>query len=162
MCRFKYLGEIYEQKMSSQETFYPSLFDDSTFCQNLWCCELIFPKAVLIFPKKFLNFKLNRIKKQGIMNLCSYSSKSVASVVLSDSEVAYHGEEEDATFRPFLSFYFVYKQCCIIEGECRKMFLSFILQEEFVSACSFSAYNFFSTASSSSSVNCPNLMSSWL
>ena len=36
------------------------------------------------------------IEKQGIMNLTSYSSKSYASIVLNDSEVA---------FRSFIVFY---------------------------------------------------------
>ena len=42
---------------------------------------------------------------EGIINLCSYSSKSYISVIISDSEVTFIGEEEDTIFRPF--FYYV-------------------------------------------------------
>ena len=34
-------------------------FDDSSDCQNLWCCGSISPKTVLIFPKNFLNKAAN-------------------------------------------------------------------------------------------------------
>ena len=39
-------------------------------------------KVVLIFPKNFLNFWLNMIEKQRIVNINSYSRKSYAYVVL--------------------------------------------------------------------------------
>ena len=38
------------------------------------------------------------VEKQSIINLSSFSSKSYASVVLSDSKVTFIGEVEDATF----------------------------------------------------------------
>ena len=41
-------------------------------------------------------------EKQNVEYLCSYKSKSYASVVLNDSEVTFLKEEEDALFRPFL------------------------------------------------------------
>ena len=40
--------------------------------------------------------------KVRILNLCNYTSKSYASVVLSDSEVTFVGEGEDVAFYPFL------------------------------------------------------------
>ena len=43
--------------------------------------------------KNLLNFWSDRIEKQSIMNLSSYSSKSYASVVLSDSEVTFTRED---------------------------------------------------------------------
>ena len=45
--------------------------------QNLWSS-----KADLIFPKNFVDFWLDVIKKQSIINLSSYSSISYAFVVL--------------------------------------------------------------------------------
>ena len=42
------------------------------------------------------------IKKQSIINLSSYSSKSYATVVLSNSLIAFLEEGEDVTFCPFL------------------------------------------------------------
>ena len=76
----------------------------------------------------FLDFRFDTIEKQGIINLCSYSRKGYAPVVLCDFAVTFLGEEEDATFRPLL--------CCalficnsITEDECGQIFLSFIIQE---------------------------------
>ena len=42
------------------------------------------------------------VEKQSIINLSSYKSKGYTSVVLSDSEVIFLGEREDAAFHPFL------------------------------------------------------------
>ena len=65
---------------------------------NLWGCGVISLKTILIFPKNFLVFRSDIIKKQGIINLSSYNSKSNASLVLSDSKVAFLREGEDAAF----------------------------------------------------------------
>ena len=51
-------------------------FDDLTNSQNLRSCGWISPKTILIFPKNFLNFRSDRIEKQGIINLSSCNSKS--------------------------------------------------------------------------------------
>ena len=57
----------------------------------------------MIFPKNFLNLKMNMIEKQGIINLSSDSSKSYASAVLSDSQVAFFFKKgENAAFHPIL------------------------------------------------------------
>ena len=48
----------------------------------LWRCEMISSKPILIFLKKFLDFRSNTIEEQGIINLSRYSSKSYASVIL--------------------------------------------------------------------------------
>ena len=61
--------------------------DDSTDCHNLWCCESISPKTVLIFPANFLNFRFNTVEKQNKILLSSNRSKSSASVVLDHSAV---------------------------------------------------------------------------
>ena len=74
---------------------------------------LISSKTILIFPKNFLNHRLDTIEKFGIINLNNYGSKSYASVVLSDSEVILLWEVEDTAF---CLFYFVYTQCWIIEN----------------------------------------------
>ena len=67
-------------------------------------CGTITLKAILIFPKNFLDFGLDTIKKQCIINLSSYSSKSYAFVVLGDSEVTFLEEGMDAIFHPFLNW----------------------------------------------------------
>ena len=63
------------------------------------------------------------IEKEGIENLSSYSSKNNGSVVLSDSEVAFLGTGRDAAFRPFLWVYFVYTLRCVIEDDCRFIYI---------------------------------------
>ena len=47
--------------------------------QNLWDCGVIPLKAVQVFPKNFLDFELDTIEKQVIINLSSYNSKSYTS-----------------------------------------------------------------------------------
>ena len=54
------------------------------------------------FPKNFLNFISDMTKKQDIINVWIYSSKSYAAVVLCDSEVTFLKEEEDAAFCLYL------------------------------------------------------------
>ena len=55
----------------------------------------------------------------------------VMTVVLSDFEVAFLGEEEDEAFRSFLCYFFVYTPCCIIENVCRENTLFTLLEEVF-------------------------------
>ena len=66
------------------------------------------------------------IEKQSIIN---YSSKSYASVVFSDSKVAFLGEEKDVIFCLFLCF--VYELHCIIGSLLSKF------RDYFVEACCF-------------------------
>ena len=66
------------------------------------------PKAILIFLKTVPNFKSDTTEKEGIINLSSYSTKCYASVVLSDSKVTFHEEEEDKAFCPFLCVLFMH------------------------------------------------------
>ena len=75
--------------------------DDSFYRQDLRCYGLISLKTFLLFPMSFSDFKSDAIEKQGIINLCKCSSKSYASVVLSDFKVTFLGEEEDAIFLHF-------------------------------------------------------------
>ena len=71
--------------------------------QNLWSSGLISQKTILIFPKNFLDFRLDTVEKQSFINLNSDSSKSYAFVVPIDSNVTFFDEGEDAAFCPFLS-----------------------------------------------------------
>ena len=128
--------------------------------QNLWSCGLISPKAIPIFHKNFLDFRLDMIKKQSIINLISYSNKIYASVVLRDSEVSSLGK---STMQPFIHFSFVftvllYTQCYIIEELCHQISLSSILLEVFhQNPQVFMLFIFFCTVSSSPSINYSSL-----
>ena len=44
-----------------------------TDCMSLWGYGLITLKVVLIFPKNFLDFRLDMIEKQGIISFSSMS-----------------------------------------------------------------------------------------
>ena len=66
--------------------------------QKLWGSGIIPSKTILILSKNFLDFGLNMIEKQGIINLSKYNSESYTSAVLSDSEVAILAKGKDATF----------------------------------------------------------------
>ena len=52
-------------------------------------------KAVMIFPKNFLDFGLDMFGKLGIVNLRNYSSKNYTSVVLCDFKVAFFEERKE-------------------------------------------------------------------
>ena len=104
-------------------------FDDLIDCQNLWCCGSISLKTILIFHKNFLNFRLDTIEKQDIINFSSYNSKGYASVDISDSEVSFVRGRCSLSFISLLCF--VYTQCWIIEEVCHQIFLSSILHEVF-------------------------------
>ena len=60
-----------------------------------------FSESRFDFLKNFLDISSESIKKQGILNLSSYSSKSDATVVLGDSEVTFLEEEVDTAFVHF-------------------------------------------------------------
>ena len=116
-------------------------------------------KAVLIFPKNFLNFRSNIIEKQGIINVSSYSCKSYDSVVL---RAFFLDEGEDATFRPF--FYcilFIHSvgksEKYVFKFSCLPYFRMYFVEDSY-----FSAFNFVNIALNFFSLNCPSLMSSWL
>ena len=72
-------------------------FDRLSKSMMLW----ISLKAILIFPKNFLNFRFDIVEKQSIIYLSSYRSMYYASVVLGDSEVPFLKEGEDTVFCPF-------------------------------------------------------------
>ena len=96
----KCLGEIYKQ--NTLRYFCMFSFDNLTNCQNLRSCRLISLKTILIFPKNFCNFRLDMIEKLNIINLSSYSSKSYASLVLSNSEVTFLGKGRMQLFIYFI------------------------------------------------------------
>ena len=53
-------------------------FDNSTDHQDQRYCRSISPKAVMIFPKNFLDFRSDTTETHGIINLSSNISKSYA------------------------------------------------------------------------------------
>ena len=75
----------------------------------MWWCASINPKATLIFPKNFFNFRSDTIKKQGFINL---SSKSYSFVILSHFEVIFFRECSLLS----ILMCFVYTHRCTIVG----------------------------------------------
>ena len=96
------------------------------------------------------------IEKQSVIKLSRYSSKSYASVVLSDSKAVL----EKWRIQPFIYSFivFLYRYCSIIEEKCRNIFLSFILQEVFRRGLQLFCFGFFLVVLSCYSVNSPKLM----
>ena len=127
-------------------------FDNSMYSQNLWC-GLISLKDILIFLKS------DMIEKQDIKNFSSWRSKSYASVVLCDFEVAFLGEWDDTHFCTFFYCVLLYRVLHNQRGMSSN-FLSSIYQRYFVKACNFSIFNFFQYGIKFSFINCPSLMSS--
>ena len=70
-------------------------FKNSTECQNL-CCGSVSPKAILIRPENFLNFRFNTFELRSIVNLGSYGNKDQTPVVLGYTVVTLLAEREDA------------------------------------------------------------------
>ena len=68
--RLEYLREIYEQ-LCYLEILCSNSFDDTTDCQNLWGYGSISRKAVLIFSKNLLDFRVDTIEKQYELCLCN-------------------------------------------------------------------------------------------
>ena len=106
----------------------------------------------------FLDFKQVTIDKQAIINLSSYSSNNYESVVLNDSEVTFLGKGEYGTFCPFLS--------CVLLQNRRIMSSNFLVFHIsggiLLTPAALLLSFFFCSASRSSSVSCPSLMSSRL
>ena len=145
MHRIKYIGEIYEQNcrlkiFARNPTIIRWLvrigeFVDRFLRKPLWFFPRIFPTS------------------------CRAQLRSRA-VVLSDSVVAFFGKRRIQ----LLSFFY-----CILFIDSvaisKKYFIKFLslpyFRKYFVKACSFSVISFSSSASSSSSLNCTSLMSSW-
>ena len=68
--------------------------------QILRICEVLdlFFESCFDFSLDFFVFGIDTNQKLGIINLISYSSRIYVSIVLSDSEVAFLGEEKDPVF----------------------------------------------------------------
>ena len=99
--------------------------------QIVWICKIVdwfLWKTEVIFPKNFLDFRLAMNENQGIVNLRRCSSKCYASVVLTDSDIAFLGERENAVFLSISLLCFVYKLRCVVGKICRQIFLSFVPQ----------------------------------
>ena len=114
-----------------QDIFCVHAFNDLTVSQNLWRWRSISPKAILICLKIFLNFRSDTIEKQGIKNLCCFSSKRCSFLTIS------------------LLCFVYWQRCIIVKFPCLRYF-----RRHFVLVCNFSAFF-------SSSVNCSGLMSNW-
>ena len=89
-------------------------FDDLIDPHNLWGCGTFFLKAIQIFPKNLLDFRLDMSETQNIINLSSNSNKVYESIILTDSEEAFLGERENAAFRSLL--YFILFICNVSES----------------------------------------------
>ena len=76
-------NQMFLRNIQTEELLHDSMI------QNPGCFGSIFPPAVLIFPKIFLDFGLDTIKIQGIINLSCKNSYCYDSVVVSDSEVTF-------------------------------------------------------------------------
>ena len=109
-------------KTLPQDIFCAYSFNGSTNSLNLKSWVLISLKIVLIFPTNFLNFRLVKTDKPGVINYSNYSMQ-----VLSDSEITFLQETP---------------QWCIIKEACHQISLFSTHQENFVEARSFSALNF--------------------
>ena len=123
--------------------------------QNLWGCGLISLKTFLIFPKHFLNFRFHIIEEQSIINLSINCSKCYTFVVLNDSKVTFFGEGEDAAFFTHFSMDSVAYLKYVIKFPCLSGSISSW-------SAAFLLFIFVNTILSSSSVNCPCLISTWL
>ena len=88
------------KKECHHEVFYTNFFlkFDRLF-ESVWCGS-ISAKTILICFKNFLNFWFDAIEKQATVNLSRCRSRTYASIVLSDSEVTFHREGDDAAFCP--------------------------------------------------------------
>ena len=95
-------SEIYTNSSVTSKYICANSSDYSTDFQNLWSFASISPKSFLIIPKNLLNFKFNTVKKQSIINLCSYRSKSYTYKIVDDSKITFLRKGEDAVFYPSL------------------------------------------------------------
>ncbi len=117
-----------------------STFDYSTESKNQLVYRSISPKAVLIFPKNFLGFRLDTIEQRGFLKLSNYNSNSYAFVVLSDSEVTSLEEARGPALYPLLCCaYFIFS--CII-GDVSFQISLFPFLRYSVKACMFSVFFF--------------------
>ena len=135
-------------------------FKDSTDCQNLSCCGSVFPKTILILPKNFLNFGFDVVEKQRMIKLWGYGSEDYTSVVLGNSEVTFLGERADTAFCPHVYCVLLYTALQYWNSPSS----NFLVFHGGISSrpTAFLFFIFVSTASSSSWVNYPSLISSRL
>ena len=150
------------EKSTNTRVFLHILIWWFTDSPNLWSCGSISLKIVLIFLVNFLHFSCDTFKKESIINLGSYRSKSYASVVLIDCKATFLREEGGYNLFSISLLYFVYRQPCIIEEGSYQISLYFTLLGGFRRDLQLFCFYLFSTSLSSSSVNCPSLMFSWL
>ena len=102
-----------------------------------------FLQKLMNFLKNFLDFRLDRIKKHGIISFSSYTSKNYAFELFSDFEVAFNRKRDDAAFCLFLyCVLFIHSiawsKKYVVRFSCLPYFKRY-----FIKSCSFSAFNFF-------------------
>ena len=132
-------------------------FDEGSVSLKL---RISFSKNWSDFASEFSYSRLNTIEKQSMINLTSNSSKSYASVVLSDFKVAFIGEGEDAVFFPFLST--VFSLCIFLHNQRSISSNSLVFHTSggiSLRLVVFLLLIFFIIVLNSSFVNCPSLMS---
>ena len=135
--RIKHHREIYKQEFDF-EIFSSYFFYDSIDGQNLWYSESIFQEAIQIFPKNFLNFKLETIEKHAIINLSSYSNKSYASIVFSVSKVVCLGK---GRMQPFSHFSILFYSYTALHNQRILSSNFFAFRRNFIEPYSFSSIN---------------------
>ena len=99
-------------------------YDDSTNHLNLWSYGLISPKSFWIFLWIFSTSGWKFFEKHGIIKRIIFSNQSYASLVLSDSEITVLSGRKGCSLPSISLLSFVYTQRCIIEEECRQIFLT--------------------------------------
>ena len=109
--------EIYKQKCFHEIFFGTNSFDHSTDCQNLW----------INFSENHFDFcrRIFSISGLSITNISSYCSKSYAFVVLSDFEVTFLSEGEDAAFCSSFYRIFLYNPSMLVSKKINFLFKIF-------------------------------------
>ena len=74
---------------------------------NFWCCKSSSSKAILIFPKIFLNFRSDIVESKGFIKL-SYCNKRNVTVVLCDSKVTLLWKRRVQAFVYFSTMFCLY------------------------------------------------------
>ena len=68
---------------------------------------MISTKAILFYPKNFLNFRFNAVELQSIVNFRRYGSKGYTLVVLGNSRVTFLGEMDYVALCQFANYVLV-------------------------------------------------------
>ena len=128
------------------------------YSQNLWSCALISLNVILIFLENFLYFRLNMIEKQRIINLSSNCSKNYDCRSWWFQGHLFEGRKGFS----LLSIYILFLHTIAWSIKKVVIFPSLpYFSLSFLEVSRFPAFLLFNTESSSFSINCPSLISSW-